>query len=409
MKKELIIALIIILVIGFFIEKANALSSDLKEEYSKSETIVFKLIGNILEPIEQKNVKIVKAGYIQEIPVEYELKKLNETYFIWAISPKTEGNYTFIIKNISTTLEGIPKKVEFRQNFSIIGNISSYNIKPGAIISYNDFSVKVNLFKDEDEKIEVDYPEKREIILKPGENTIGFSMKDESEISIKDIKIGKYVISAYLIGNPANANKGIPLKFLQGRIREEIDISNEKKTFTFNLINEGKDKIEDIEIEYPKNYFILSPDEKIDLDDGESMEYNLTLKNNDKIAIRETLYAVSEKIRIGFPVSIDFVEKREVNLSGDKVKIYRCSELGGKICKGEETCKGIKNNSLEGQCCIGSCLIEEKDTSGTKILGYVLIVLVILGLAYLYWKYKKTKPADNILEKKVNESNKNIP
>ena len=78
-----------------------------------------------------------------------------------------------------------------------------------------------------------------------------------------------------------------------------------------------------------------------------------------------------------------------------------CSQLGV-ICSIDQTCSGDTIESIEGPCCIGTCIDEESGT-GSTIIGIVLIIILILLIAYIVWKArrkKNLKSPEQILEDK---------
>lgn len=410
--KRVFIFTVFLMVLGILSSGiASALSTNLKPEYSPMETIILKIDGSILESIEK--VRFTKAGHVQEVPIEYEIKRLGENYFVWAISPRAEGNYSLILDDVSTIVNGNPKKINFQQNFSVRGNTTQYSIKPGFASSDKDFSIKVNLYDDKEREIEIDFPTKRKFILKPGENIIDFSMNDVNYIKLVEINIGNYKMPAYLIGDILIVQNDSKLKFLPSEIKKEIPASENNIVLRFSIVNQWEKEIKNIEIYYPESLFSLNPKGKINLKSGESAEYNLTLKNNNNITIREIVYARTGEINAPLSIKIDFIDKKIEDSKTDskksEIKLYRCSELGGKICKGEEVCKGVKNTSLEGQCCIGSCTVEKEDGFLSRMIGYLLAIAVVVGLAYFYLRYKKTKAGENIIQKKIRENEEKIP
>jgi hypothetical protein len=129
--KKIVVGLLICM---FLIGNALAISSDIKNEsYAQGETMLIKLEGNILSALSADNVKFYR-GHV-EIPLEYDLKKLGDNYYIWAIAPVSENNYSLLVEDITTTISGVTAKVNYQTNFSISGDVVDYYIKPGFIFS----------------------------------------------------------------------------------------------------------------------------------------------------------------------------------------------------------------------------------------------------------------------------------
>jgi hypothetical protein len=185
------------------LQAASAISTSMKETYEPGETIIAEVYGNILEPIKPENV-IFKRGHVA-IALEYGINKLGERTFIWAISPEAGNNYTLEIKNIATSVLGKAQTISYEKNFSVAGNITDYSIKPGIVYANADFKIVAQLNRDENIAIKVDFPYERDVGLKPGANTISFSIKNINETKLFNISIGKYIVPAYVISNKTEA------------------------------------------------------------------------------------------------------------------------------------------------------------------------------------------------------------
>jgi len=174
----------------------SAISLDIKETYSPKENIISEISGSVLEPIIPTNVEL-RRGHIL-VPWDYEIKKLGEQYYLWAIAPEQEMNYTLIIKDITTHVSGEIKKINYEKNFSVSGNLTDYYIRPGFVLTEKDFEIKVQLNEDFDKTIDLIFLETTDYTLKPGENTIEFSISEINETKTFNITIGKYDLPAHI-------------------------------------------------------------------------------------------------------------------------------------------------------------------------------------------------------------------
>ncbi len=71
-----------------------------------------------------------------------------------------------------------------------------------------------------------------------------------------------------------------------------------------------------------------------------------------------------------------------------------CSDIGGEeICADDEKCPGDFNMVNNRKCCFEKCIKESTtDNNPTnKIIGYVLLGVLLVGLIFFYFKFKKTK------------------
>lgn len=394
-----------------------ALSSDMPREYSKKETAIVKISGNILEPIDLKKVTFLRNHV--EIPLIYDLKLINGSYYLWFIAPENENNYTLFIKDVTTSIKGNIEKIDFRQNFSVGTNLTDYNIGPGFIIAKEDFEVKVNLFEDNDKIIEVENFDNKDFNLKPGENNIKFDISEFKEEGLTLIKIGKYALPVYaILDKPILIKKSKGLILMPGEIRRIHLISEKKIFYQIELYNSADKEIKDLQISVNKELFEIKPDKKIDIKSGDRAYFNLTLKKNIREGVYEQLFIQSElnNISLNLPVMINFTEnisdfiaaknitKNEINNSGNLG--FYCSELDGKLCSGGEKCSGENFDSIDGKCCIGICGGEP---SGNSWIGYLMAFIALIILIYIYYRYKNVKAGKSIIEKKTSLDNKRVP
>ena len=174
MKRIIFFCIFIFLI--FLISNVTAISSNLKTEYERGESIIIEINGNILEPIDKTDVEFLRKHI--SVPLEYDIKKIGGRYFLWAIAPQTSGNYTLAINNIATTISGKTARINFAQNFSVMNNLTDYSIKPGFISTKEDFIISIDLNADFEKIINVNRPYEREVVLKPGRNNVEFLADD---------------------------------------------------------------------------------------------------------------------------------------------------------------------------------------------------------------------------------------
>ena len=98
-----------------------AISIDKKESYNPGENLITEIHGNILELIKKENI-ILKRNNVQ-VPFDYDFKQLGGKYFLFAKMPNFENNYTLIIKDIKTTVQGVPQIIDHYENISVSGEL----------------------------------------------------------------------------------------------------------------------------------------------------------------------------------------------------------------------------------------------------------------------------------------------
>ncbi|MCU0641971.1 MAG: hypothetical protein MUF61_00095 [archaeon] len=217
MKRMLVFAIVLMISMqGVF-----AISTNLKDSYKPGETVASEIYGNILEPITKDSVEF-RRGHVL-VPFEYDLKRLGDKYYLWMITPENEENYTLIIKDITTTVSGEIKEVDYEKNFTTKGNLSDYSVKPGFIYAQSDFELTMNLNQDMEKSIQINFPNKTNIVLKPGENKFMFSIGGINKTELRNITIGKYSLPMYVI-----VNKTITADVTNATKEEEEEEKEEK-------------------------------------------------------------------------------------------------------------------------------------------------------------------------------------
>ena len=186
----------------FFSENALAVSLDIGESYNQKETIIGKLSGSILQNIKKEQVKLLR----DHVPVafEYDIKNIGGDHYIWLIAPQNQNNYTLVIEDIfEDTLNG-PQVVDYQKSFLVNAELVDYNINPGFIFTANDFEIEARVFSGSDKQISVDFPEPKSLILKPGTNSVDFSIESVNGAQFKMISLGDYKIPAYILGQDSS-------------------------------------------------------------------------------------------------------------------------------------------------------------------------------------------------------------
>lgn len=434
----------------FSLQFATAISSDLRDAYQPRETAIGKLSGVILQPINSQQVKLMRNNV--QIAFEYDIEKIGNDYYLWFIAPSTTNNYSLIIEDVVTIVNGQTTIVDYRKDFSVSGSTIEYNVKPGFVISSQDFELISNSYLDAQQSISVDFPSAREVNLNPGQNNIEFSIDEVVGTQFTTINFGRYALPAYLIGGAQNAsqNNSAPLnnttsnqnnsnnssqngtqgnftnasqqnqtngtvnnftesgeikfKFNPEFIRSVVLRGTEKSVYSFKIENEGERTIRNLFFDYDERVFEISPRENFVIPPNESFEFNLTLRNSNGSEMRDVILAfVGEQsafmiVAVNFTLDEEEAETEYFENSSGALTGYYCSELNGKFCAGGEICSGQNVISLDGNCCVGGICEAEKKTSYSWI-GYLIAAIIILILLIVYLKYKKTKSPGNPMQK----------
>ncbi len=386
----------------------SAISTNLKQEYEKGETIMAEISGNIIEDIKAEQIEFIR-GHVR-VPFDYGFEKLDEKWFLWAVAPEKEENYTLVIRDVITTIAGRKEKINFEQNFSVRGNLTDYSIKPGAILADGNFKINIQLNEDLDRNISVDFPSEREVILKPGKNEIGFDIGDINETRFVIMKLGKYDVPVYINKKTEVEKKVVVLRIYPEKIESTV-LFNDKVQYPFQVINVGNLSLEDIRIKYNKEIFSISTD-RFELAAGKSIELNLSFIGKvDKYkenGINEIILINFEDKNFELPIRITFTEN-ESNRNTPYLKNYTtlqyCKEFDGIVCTAGEICDGETKTSFEGACCVGKCKSPETG-GGRSWIGYVTAGIVIIILIYVFLRYRKTKNREDPLARRLSEIKK---
>src|SRR3989338_170651 len=71
-----------------------------------------------------------------------------------------------------------------------------------------------------------------------------------------------------------------------------------------------------------------------------------------------------------------------------------CPQLNGSLCAKTDTCSGNTVESRDGACCMGTCNEMKKSNSGA-LIGYLLVGIILLLLAFVWLRFKGKKQVVN--------------
>jgi len=421
-----ILVILVILVIPLAL--ALEIKTD-KTQFSQGETFFATLSGNILENIEIQDVGFYRANV--QIPLTFDITKLNNIYYIYAILPYTKQNYTLKIKDVYYQEANQIKTSTLEKNFQIINQTADFNVNPGFIIASNNFTLSLHNNLDSD--LEITY------ILENNSYAETLPLQQTTKLTILIDKISStnltsmeiksaslsYKIPLYLIKSGTNLTlngtspdnntitngtfQGIEKLRFSGRFFS-VDLNkNELIMHKIYLMNYGELNATNVSLVLSpelKDYVSVSPNKfdfiksgrevtsnREDISNREA-EANLTFKFTKTGNFTGFLFANSTnssgrlwlEFRVGTNVTFNSSIKDEKT----------CLALGGKKCP---ICYGTSIIASDGLCCKNCEPPAKSKTNWTAI--YIVVGLLILILAFVFLKFRKPKTsARDILDKK---------
>ncbi|HVY01549.1 MAG TPA: hypothetical protein VHA12_02180 [Candidatus Nanoarchaeia archaeon] len=405
------------------------MNTNIKSEYGTGETMIIKVGGNIAQTIEAEQVTFKKNNIF--VPLEYDVARVGNSWYIWAIAPDKKGNYTFSINDVSVINNGgTLQKESYQSNFEVSNNVTGYNVKPGFIITDKSFFVEANVMDDNSKDISAGFNGEQVVILEPGVNRIDFSISKITNTGLYTLQVGKYFIPVYVtipgsvpiaegtmqnmsnktetnstnqtmnVTNSSNVvyatqyNLEIEPSYIQRLIYSDAQSS----TYSFTLRNPSNVTYKNVKINFNESLFEITPEDTVTLKANENYSFNLTLGKFNGEEVREQIYVNATNFSLEIPLFVRYTENvSDVSafygeVVGNKTNstrktTYMCSELGGVVCSSNTMCKGESLTSKEGNCCLGVC--TQSDSGSSKAwIGWIIAFAALGAMWWLYLKYK---------------------
>ncbi len=390
-----------------------ALEVQIKEKYDRGETMIAKVSGIIDSTISPDNIYFYKGKV--RIPILYDVAKLQNEVYIYAILPESPDNYTLKIKDV-TYRDGtkvITSNIE--RNFSVSDKLAAFNINPGYIITNNNFSIKVqnlqslfinikseSVFSSEDIPGEVGEERTVYFNIPPGLNATTYYIKLSSQDT-------SYSIPVLLTKSTTTTTfEKKSFRFSPSILSLSL-INGQNNTFIAYLYNTGQKNITDISVftEDSKGLVILDTKNISNLPSGENQKIKMFIYPNQTGIFRVKIIASTDDIQTTFPLTFtvyseesqlpknDSQQNRQDYYTEDRT----CRNINGLFCAPNQKCicnesliKGGKcqEQFLEGTCCLGSCQLipqeENPTTTKSSALGWFIVLILLVGV---FWFLKK--------------------
>lgn len=411
MKKLILVVVTAIITISTI----SALEINSKQIYQPGETLIISLPdSDFIEPLTREKIFFYSGrGSRIQIPMLYDLAKISDKYYIYALLPDKERNYTLLIKDTYFYQEGKEKRQDIKINFSVQGN-SVFSVYPGFIITKKEFSIWIENKGKETEEISLKL-NNQEISaeLSSGEKKqLSFSIQEFKNFTITTLEISgneiTYKIPVMIFPNltepsveTENISRNISIEPSERRLRFTLSdlklnvLTDSNWLFKIFLSNMGNENIENIQLSSDLDMISLSPQEIENLEPKAMTEINLSVRAQEKGIYKGVINANHGNLSAILPVTLITEENQsELNISLNPIESEKsCKEVKGQVCKNNETCKGAISTLISGACCIGSCIPKktEKD-SDWNIISIIIIALVLLAIAFFIYKKSRKKP-----------------
>lgn len=332
MKKILLFFMVM-----FLLPLILAANIDVNENYSQKETLIAKVSGEFITSITENNVYFYRRHV--RIPTDFEISRIENSYYIYSILPDTPDNYSISIEGVQYKEDSQILTENIVGTFKISNDTADFNIRPGFVKTSENFYINIKNLKSEE--IEV-------------------------EIKTSETSSSGSIFSSIFSGQDSSENK--------------ITIgAKETKKINFQVSNFKETSLKIIEfnsgnVSYSLPVYIIPDD--TDSSQGDSSD-------SGEITLNQSIEDIPSDS-----------QSPPVNQQNS---VKKCNELGGEICSSNEECSGESRYASDGKCCFGECN-EEKKNSTWKILGWAIIVVLVI---VVYWffikKYLGTRRKLNIL------------
>lgn len=389
-----------------------ALDTTINPSYAQGETMLVEITGSIRSSLQPSQVEFLR-GHVQVGSFEYDLKRLGNRYFLYAIAPFASNNYTLVIHNVETFVNGQATTLDIVENFTITNETAPYTIRPGFMISAEDSSIIVTSHEDVPQEIVFMSEENNSVTLQPGQNTLRFDIEPFG-YGLHFINVGGYEFPLYSLHQSSPSDPPMQPRIIELsplRIEERFVRTNQPRVLTFIITNTADRELEDFTFEYDDERYELKPARLRSLEANQSVTFNLTLLKEEDVSDSFIITVDDESIEL--PLEVRFVEESfnettPLNITPGSENRYHCEELNGRICLAAQQCSGESVSSLEGSCCRGTC-VQVEQTQSLAWLGYligVVVVFIILIVLGRYLKARSRAKGENPLENRMKKLEK---
>lgn len=245
--KRAVILLIILIIPLILAINVSAINLNMKENIKPGETLQAEIEGNFLSPLTQDDVYFYSDRL--QIPLIFDIARIQDKYYIYALLPVAEKNYTLLIKQAHFFENGLEQTQDIQKSFSVEGNITDFSVTPGFIIASENFSITVES-KNKALNIEAKFLTKSQNIQVPAgqKRKIYFSIDKIENFTLTNIEISalstKYNVPSAIIPlskiNETKKNITEEKKFRFSNSEFNFSVNEDVEKNLFNLLDKSR-------------------------------------------------------------------------------------------------------------------------------------------------------------------------
>ncbi len=402
MKKRVIFFLLLLT-----LPSASAIILNLNENYQPGETLIGSIEGNFLTPLTTDNFYFYSERV--QIPVIFDVTRIRDKYYFYAVLPVNERNYSLILRNLHYFENNLEQTSDLEKNFAVSGNVTDFSVSPGVLVIRNESILTVES-KNRAISVSAKFLNSTQNLAVPAgqKRKITFSSAGISEFKFTEIEVSalntKYLVPAAIIP-PAllpeqqNVTETVKLRFLLSNYSFSV-YEKESTKFKLELVNTGDKPAKKIKLSYSDNLkgvIALNPAE-IESLETDLKRIEIIINAPEVKILKGTIFANFENYSAQTSLTINSQSRTKPLPT---VTEKSCTEMNGTICLENEKCAGILQDSLEGKCCIGTC--EKKKSYTGPAIGIILLLIIIAIIYFLYKKSRKGKMTPEELLKQKQE------
>jgi len=382
----------------------SAVESTIEQNYRPGETLIAEISGNFINPLTSENILFYSGRLF--VPMVYDLIRINDKYYVYAILPNKERNYTMIISDAKYLEENQEKTGDLEFNFTVKGNLSAFQINPGVIVTGKDFSIKATALKNIELEADFTNSSQNASLIDSQTKTFFFTISDVKKTGLEYVVFSSqdtyYNVPVMIYKNQTVEDREIKLIFSRKNYNFSI-VREQEFGFEVAIFNTGKENISEVNFSSSSQIKIFP--EKTSLDSGELKTINLTMTSSEIGTQTILLTASSGNYSKTTSVTLTTFDTPEELLAADNtteiITEESCSSMGGGQCAEGEECIGTNRYALEGWCCIGTCKASGTSSSG-KVIAIIVIVIILAGIGFfIFVKIKSRKQSSSkLLEEK---------